>query len=163
MVDLEKLAQTCREKNRWTFFVTSAPANVPGKLSCAVPGFDHANAEYSLRRCCFSCKWYCYLLKIYTSVWSRNHDWKRSIYIYTNLRINVMVQPVHSQACVRHIVSLDLFDRKDPKTAGPYRQRMLLRLARWCPLFTSRMCKAGRGSTHWIFSPERHRIGGLCQ
>ncbi len=33
MVDLEKLAQTCREKNRWTFFVTSAPANVPGETS----------------------------------------------------------------------------------------------------------------------------------
>ena len=33
MVDLEKLAQTCREKNRWTFFVTSAPANVPGEMS----------------------------------------------------------------------------------------------------------------------------------
>ena len=32
MLDLEKLAETCREKNRWTFFVTSAPANVPGTL-----------------------------------------------------------------------------------------------------------------------------------
>jgi len=31
MVDLEKLAQKCRERNRWFFFVTSAPANVPGK------------------------------------------------------------------------------------------------------------------------------------
>lgn len=31
MLDLEKLAQTCREKNRWTFFFTSAPANCPGK------------------------------------------------------------------------------------------------------------------------------------
>lgn len=31
MVDLERLSQTCKEKNRWTFFVTSAPANVPGK------------------------------------------------------------------------------------------------------------------------------------
>ena len=30
MVDLERLAQTCKEKNRWTFFVTSAPANVSG-------------------------------------------------------------------------------------------------------------------------------------
>lgn len=33
MVDLERLAQMCREKNRWTFFVTSAPANVEGKSS----------------------------------------------------------------------------------------------------------------------------------
>ena len=33
MVDLEKLSETCREKNRWTFFVTSSPANVPGMHS----------------------------------------------------------------------------------------------------------------------------------
>jgi len=32
MLDLEKLAQTCREKNRWFFFFTSAPANCPGTL-----------------------------------------------------------------------------------------------------------------------------------
>lgn len=32
MLDLEKLAQTCREKNRWTFFFTAAPANVQGKI-----------------------------------------------------------------------------------------------------------------------------------
>ncbi|KAL9068038.1 MAG: hypothetical protein Q9161_006483 [Pseudevernia consocians] len=38
MVDLEKLAQTCREKNRWTFFVTSAPANVPGGIASHVNG-----------------------------------------------------------------------------------------------------------------------------
>ncbi len=31
MLDLEKLSQVCKEKNRWTFFVTSSPANVPGK------------------------------------------------------------------------------------------------------------------------------------
>lgn len=31
MVSLEQLAQTCRDKNRWTFFFTSAPANVPGE------------------------------------------------------------------------------------------------------------------------------------
>ena len=31
MLDLEKLAKTCRAKNRWTFFFSSAPANVPGK------------------------------------------------------------------------------------------------------------------------------------
>jgi len=33
MLDLEKLAQTCREKNRWFFFFTSAPANCPGTLN----------------------------------------------------------------------------------------------------------------------------------
>lgn len=32
MIDLERLSQTCKEKKRWTFFVTSAPANVPGKV-----------------------------------------------------------------------------------------------------------------------------------
>lgn len=31
MVDLERLSQICKKKNRWTFFVTSAPANVPGE------------------------------------------------------------------------------------------------------------------------------------
>ena len=31
MVDLEALSRKCREKGRWTFFLTSAPANVPGK------------------------------------------------------------------------------------------------------------------------------------
>lgn len=32
MWDLEVLARTCRERGRWTFFMTSAPANVPGKF-----------------------------------------------------------------------------------------------------------------------------------
>jgi hypothetical protein len=31
MLDLEKLAQTRREKNRWFFFFSSAPENCPGK------------------------------------------------------------------------------------------------------------------------------------
>lgn len=30
MLDLEKLAQKCRERNRWFFFFSSAPANCPG-------------------------------------------------------------------------------------------------------------------------------------
>jgi hypothetical protein len=35
MLDLEKLAQTCHEKNRYFFFFTSAPANCPGMfLTC---------------------------------------------------------------------------------------------------------------------------------
>ena len=32
MVDLEALARKCRESGRWTFFVTSSPANVPGEV-----------------------------------------------------------------------------------------------------------------------------------
>ncbi|KAI9836237.1 MAG: hypothetical protein M1819_001574 [Sarea resinae] len=38
MLDLEKLTRKCREHNRWTFFISSAPANVPGGVS------THANA-----------------------------------------------------------------------------------------------------------------------
>lgn len=33
MWDLEKLAEKCRERGKWTFFMTSAPANMPGKNS----------------------------------------------------------------------------------------------------------------------------------
>jgi hypothetical protein len=36
MFDFEKLAKICREQERWTFFVTSAPANVPGMLFMCV-------------------------------------------------------------------------------------------------------------------------------
>ncbi len=39
MFDLEKLAETCKAKNRWTFFFSSAPANVPGGVG------SHANAQ----------------------------------------------------------------------------------------------------------------------
>ncbi|KAL2006039.1 hypothetical protein VTN00DRAFT_9693 [Thermoascus crustaceus] len=38
MWNLERLAAKCRELGRWTFFLTSAPANVPAGVSC------HANA-----------------------------------------------------------------------------------------------------------------------
>jgi hypothetical protein len=38
MFDLEKLSQTCREKGRWTFFVTSSPSNCEGGVS------SHGNA-----------------------------------------------------------------------------------------------------------------------
>ena len=38
MLDLEKLAKTCREKGRWFFFFTSAPANCPGGVSSHVNG-----------------------------------------------------------------------------------------------------------------------------
>lgn len=31
MWDLEVLARKCRERGRWTFFMSSAPANMPGK------------------------------------------------------------------------------------------------------------------------------------
>jgi hypothetical protein len=44
MLDLEKLAQTCREKNRWFFFFTSAPANCPGMFTTLVlEVFDSTN------------------------------------------------------------------------------------------------------------------------
>jgi len=38
MLDLEKLALKCRERNRWTFFFCSAPANCPGGVSSHVNG-----------------------------------------------------------------------------------------------------------------------------
>ncbi|CEO58827.1 hypothetical protein PMG11_03529 [Penicillium brasilianum] len=38
MWDLEKLAEKCRERGKWTFFMTSAPANMPGGVG------SHANA-----------------------------------------------------------------------------------------------------------------------
>lgn len=37
MWDLEKLAEKCRERGKWTFFMTSAPANMPGKSSTNDP------------------------------------------------------------------------------------------------------------------------------
>jgi hypothetical protein len=45
MLDLEKLTKTCRAKNRWTFFFSSAPANVLGESFSSVlyffdPGSD---------------------------------------------------------------------------------------------------------------------------
>ncbi|KAF2087341.1 hypothetical protein K490DRAFT_73736 [Saccharata proteae CBS 121410] len=33
MFDLERLAETCKKLNRWTFFVTSVPLNMPGGVS----------------------------------------------------------------------------------------------------------------------------------
>jgi hypothetical protein len=33
MLDLERLSLKCRERNRWTFFFSSAPANCPGMSS----------------------------------------------------------------------------------------------------------------------------------
>lgn len=33
MLDLEKLAQKCKELGKYTFFFSSAPANCPGKWS----------------------------------------------------------------------------------------------------------------------------------
>ena len=79
MLDLEALADTCREQNRWTFFFTSAPANVPGKTSlfllvCSNLNFlasttAHAgiNSIYLRRRRRFSCERYRYLLSGWAS------------------------------------------------------------------------------------------------
>ncbi|KAK5254187.1 hypothetical protein LTR16_004900, partial [Cryomyces antarcticus] len=33
MWDLEKLSEMCKEKKRWTFFLTSAPFNTPGGVA----------------------------------------------------------------------------------------------------------------------------------
>lgn len=33
MFDLEELAETCQKLDRWTFFVTSVPLNMPGGVS----------------------------------------------------------------------------------------------------------------------------------
>jgi hypothetical protein len=44
MLDLEKLAHTCREKDRWFFFFTSAPANCPGKSLIANEGKSQLTA-----------------------------------------------------------------------------------------------------------------------
>ena len=38
MLNLERLAKKCKERNRWTFFMNSAPANVPGGVSSHVNG-----------------------------------------------------------------------------------------------------------------------------
>jgi hypothetical protein len=38
MLDLEKLAVRCKELGKWSFFFTSAPANVPGGVSSHVNG-----------------------------------------------------------------------------------------------------------------------------
>ncbi|KAJ4289854.1 hypothetical protein N0V90_011186 [Kalmusia sp. IMI 367209] len=38
MLDLERLSEKCRERGRWTFFFTSAPANCPGGVSSHVNG-----------------------------------------------------------------------------------------------------------------------------
>ncbi|KAG8625910.1 hypothetical protein KVT40_006311 [Elsinoe batatas] len=38
MLDLEKLAETCKKNNRWFFFFASAPANMPGGVSSHVNG-----------------------------------------------------------------------------------------------------------------------------
>lgn len=38
MLDLERLAETCRKLGRWTFFFAAAPANVPGGVGTHVNG-----------------------------------------------------------------------------------------------------------------------------
>lgn len=38
MLDLERLAQKCKEHGRYTFFFSSTPANVPGGVSSHVNG-----------------------------------------------------------------------------------------------------------------------------
>jgi len=46
MVDLGRLSQTCKERHRRTFFVTSAPANVLGHVRSFLLGNIVANVEF---------------------------------------------------------------------------------------------------------------------
>jgi hypothetical protein len=50
MLDLEKLAQKCRERNRWFFFFTSSPANCPGKPNYALSNVVETDIPVSRRR-----------------------------------------------------------------------------------------------------------------
>jgi hypothetical protein len=69
MLDLEKLAQTCREKNRWFFFFTSAPANCPGKFLAIYIQLKHKTNPYS--RCKLPCQRNgCILSRRYISITS---------------------------------------------------------------------------------------------
>lgn len=46
MLDLEKLAQRCKELGKYTFFFSSTPANCPGKyIQLFAPNFEYANTE----------------------------------------------------------------------------------------------------------------------
>jgi hypothetical protein len=69
MLDLEKLAQTCREKNRWFFFFSSAPANCPGTLpSFPSSPINHAN-HVAGRWCELTRKWNRYFLDVLEGIY----------------------------------------------------------------------------------------------
>jgi hypothetical protein len=54
MLDLERLAGRCRDLGRWTFFFTSAPANVHGEHQCFRTLGELADC---IRRCWHTCQW----------------------------------------------------------------------------------------------------------
>lgn len=56
MWDLEKLAVKCRALGKWTFFMTSAPANMPGKFRCAQCGCTGNRLLTTSRWCWVTCK-----------------------------------------------------------------------------------------------------------
>ena len=68
MWDLEKLALKCRELGKWTFFMTSAPANMPGmsfferSSSRLNQELADANLFFLTRWSRFSCQCYSYTL-----------------------------------------------------------------------------------------------------
>lgn len=71
--DLEKLAEKCKEEGRYTFFLTSAPDNVSGKLNTVTwKGRNLLTA--ASRKCWKSSKCLGHLLKNYEPqagvVWS---------------------------------------------------------------------------------------------
>lgn len=52
--DLEKLAEKCKAEGRYTFFLTSAPDNVSGKLHHTLaPGNERRNLLTRLSRKCW--------------------------------------------------------------------------------------------------------------
>lgn len=63
MWDLERLAAKCRETNRWFFFMTSAPANVPGKSLLDIPVGNLVTDYHGYSWCQLTRKRHCNLLR----------------------------------------------------------------------------------------------------
>ena len=79
MWDLERLAEKCRERGRWTFFMTSAPANMPGMrieptiyhVANCTDIFDRGG--WLARQC------NCYSVAPYGRVLGQRRTWKRDL------------------------------------------------------------------------------------
>ena len=55
MWDLDILAEKCRARGKWSFFMTSAPANMPGMyLSCGTQGWVHVLGLWAMLT---GCRW----------------------------------------------------------------------------------------------------------
>lgn len=64
MLDLERLAEKCKEKGRWIFFFGSSPANVPGEFLLFHPFFNTLNADaVKFRRCELARQWASYSVR----------------------------------------------------------------------------------------------------